>query len=471
MFKTTTKKIVLLIGDVVVLYAGLWITLNVRYKLPFLNGKEPKNAWELHQFPFFLVFLLWLFIFYSAGMYDWERLGNKIRPIIQITLKPLVIGSVLAVLLFYFIPSFNNSAFKITPKTNLVILSAISVFFLSLLRIIFINISAKGTKIPILFLGFTNETIRFANYIDKHPSLGYRTQLVIGYDQLKEQNIKKLISAHNINLIITEPSVLANQELVQTFYEILPFGVSIVNFPDFYSSITGKIPTYLINKTWFLENLIELNKRTFETGKRISDILFAIILAMPALLLFVPIALGIILSTPLDILKYKQQKARDGDGIIFFRQKRVGKNGKIFNFIKFRSQVLGAEKMGDFKNLNDKNDPRQYLFGKFLRKIYLDELPQLWNVLKGEMSLVGPRPERPEYVEKLKLQIPFYEIRLLVKPGITGWAQINMRDDASVEDAPEKLQYDLYYIKNRSAITDLAIMAKTASILARRGGR
>ena len=125
--------------------------------------------------------------------------------------------------------------------------------------------------------------------------------------------------------------------------------------------------------------------------------------------------------------------------------------------------------MGDTKTMP--KDPRQYTFGTFLRTFYLDELPQAWNVLKGEMSFIGPRPERPEYVEHLTQTIPFYKIRLLVPPGITGWAQISMKNDASVEDAPEKLQHDLYYIKNKSLALDLNIALKTIWVILSREGR
>ncbi len=131
--------------------------------------------------------------------------------------------------------------------------------------------------------------------------------------------------------------------------------------------------------------------------------------------------------------------------------------------------VKNAEKMSGWKG--EGPDPRHTRVGIFLRKSYLDELPQIMNILNGEMSFVGPRPERPHYVSELKEKIPFYEMRLLVSPGITGWAQINMEDDASVEDAPEKMQYDLYYIKNRSLILDLLVILKTAFTLLRRQGR
>jgi len=144
--------------------------------------------------------------------------------------------------------------------------------------------------------------------------------------------------------------------------------------------------------------------------------------------------------------------------------------GREFELIKFRSMVKDADQIGGFKKIEGK-DPRYTPVGLFLRKSYVDELPQILNVLRGDMSFVGPRPERPEYVQDLKKNIPFYEMRLLVLPGITGWAQINMEDDASVEDAPKKMQYDLYYIKNQSFLLDINIILKTILTILSRSGR
>ncbi|MGB9598661.1 MAG: sugar transferase, partial [Minisyncoccales bacterium] len=228
----------------------------------------------------------------------------------------------------------------------------------------------------------------------------------------------------------------------------------ILNFENFYENLAEKIPIYLINETWFLENLAKIKKNFYQFFKRLIDIVLALILFVPFSLLLAPIALAIKL---------------DSRGPIFYRQKRVGKEGKEFWLLKFRSMKEGAEKISGLKS--DGKDERLTRLGSFLRKSYLDELPQIINILKGKMSFVGPRPERPEYVKALKEKIPFYEMRLLVLPGISGWAQLKMEKDASVEDAPEKLQYDLYYIKNRSLILDLAIAVKTIMILLGRKGR
>ena len=449
MTKIALRKLVLLLGDVALLYVSLGLTLFFRYRLPLFPASPINDIWELHKWPFFLVYALWIVIFYSAGMYDWERFTARRIRAPQVVLRPLIVGTTLAVLLFYFIP-----AFTITPKTNLLIDSAIAFVLLSLWRLIFIGVSSRASKINILFLGSTAETQKFSKYIYLNPSLGYNTVNAIHIGQFDRGNIKNAIKESNIDIVVIEPSVLANQELVKAFYEILPMGVSVISFPAFYESVTGKIPVSIINETWFLENLLEINKRTFETAKRILDIMVATLLIIPASIILPFVAIAIVV---------------DSRGPVFYYQKRVGKGGGPFYFIKFRSMIEGADAFVGKKGNGD--DSRHTRVGKFLRKTYLDELPQIINVLRGEMSFVGPRPERPEYVEELKKQIPFYEIRLLVKPGITGLAQINMANDASVEDAPEKLQYDLFYIKNRSIVTDLAIMLKTATILARRTGR
>lgn len=192
----------------------------------------------------------------------------------------------------------------------------------------------------------------------------------------------------------------------------------------------------------------------YEVSKRILDIILAILAIIPASLLFPFIALGIKL---------------DSEGPVFYRQKRVGRYGREFWLLKYRSMVKNAHELGGKKG--DGPDLRHTRAGMILRKSYLDELPQIINILRGEMSLVGPRPERPEYVGELKKKVPLYERRLAVPPGITGWAQVNMENDASVEDAPEKIKYDLYYIENRSLGLDLLIIFKTIFIVLRREGR
>jgi len=238
------------------------------------------------------------------------------------------------------------------------------------------------------------------------------------------------------------------------FFDIIPYGVTIIDFPEFYENITGKIPVSLIGEVWFLEHLVEGQKTLFESAKQVTDLFLAILLALPTIAILPFLAVAIRL---------------DSKGPIFYRQQRVSRRKKIIEIIKLRTMVADAEKDG--VRWADENDMRVTRVGRFLRKTRLDELPQLWSVLKGDLSLVGPRPERPEFVEILRTEIPFYDMRLLVKPGLTGWAQVNFPYGASVEDSMEKLQYDLFYIKNRSVILDISTMLKTLLIIISRGGR
>jgi exopolysaccharide biosynthesis polyprenyl glycosylphosphotransferase len=186
------------------------------------------------------------------------------------------------------------------------------------------------------------------------------------------------------------------------------------------------------------------------------DIAFATVGIILSFILFPFIALAIVLDSP---------------GPVFFRQERVGKNEKFFTLYKFRTMRVDAES-GTGAVWAQKNDPRVTRLGEFLRKSRIDELPQFFNILKGDMSLVGPRPERPEFVEKLKIIIPYYSERHVVRPGVTGWAQVRYPYGASVEDALEKLRYDLYYIKYISPLFDFMIILDTIKVvLFRRGGR
>jgi len=210
-----------------------------------------------------------------------------------------------------------------------------------------------------------------------------------------------------------------------------------------------------INQEWFLEKLTEGTKRPYEFVKRLFDIIFSVIFGVISLVIFPIIALAIKINSR---------------GPLLYRQKRVGQYGKEFEIIKFRTMNEDAEKESGAVWAKE-DDPRVTVLGKFLRKTRIDELPQLWNILKGEMSLIGPRAERPEFDEKLKKKIPFYEERYLIRPGLSGWAQIQYRYGASVKDAHEKLQYDLFYIKNRSLALDLSIALKTTNIVFRQAGR
>jgi len=182
---------------------------------------------------------------------------------------------------------------------------------------------------------------------------------------------------------------------------------------------------------------------------------------------FLVAALGLLLFLP--FFPFVALAVRlSSNGPLFFRQTRIGMNGKTFSVYKFRSMVQDAEASG--AKWATRNDPRITPFGNFMRKTRIDEIPQLWNVLRGDMGLVGPRPERPEFVPWLAEQLPFYDLRHMIRPGLTGWAQVRFKYGATLEDSREKLEYDLYYIKHMSLGLDLMIMFETIKTIVRRRG-
>ena len=233
-------------------------------------------------------------------------------------------------------------------------------------------------------------------------------------------------------------------------------GIDILDGPSFYEQVTGKLLIEDIKPSWFIFSdgfNITSVKRFY---KRLFDVAFAVI--------------GLLIVMPLIPLIAVLIKI-DSPGPVFFRQVRVGEREKIFVLFKFRTMQHKSEiKTGAV--WAQKNDPRVTRVGRFLRKTRLDEIPQFYNVLKGDMSFVGPRPERPEFIGKLKEIIPYYSERHFVKPGITGWAQVKYPYGASVEDAIEKLRYELYYIKNLSLFLDMLIVLETIKVVVfGRGGR
>jgi sugar transferase (PEP-CTERM system associated) len=233
-------------------------------------------------------------------------------------------------------------------------------------------------------------------------------------------------------------------------------GISIIDGESFYERITGKLLVEKINPSWLIFSDGFVKSPVVRFAKRLAGFL----LSAAMLVVFSPLILVIIVAIKLD-----------SRGPVIFSQERVGEKGQIFQVHKFRSMKEDAEGQSG-PVWAEENDPRITRVGRVIRKLRMDELPQLWNVLKGEMSIVGPRPERPFFVEKLKSTVPYYKERFAVKPGVTGWAQVKYGYGATEQDALEKLKYDLYYIKNMSLTMDLIVILHTVKIvLLGRGSR
>ncbi len=450
------KRFFLFILDVLSLYLSLYLTLLIRY------GSDLDTKINIHLIPFSAVFIFWLFAFYISNLYELPSLKNDINFYSRF-LKTIAISSGVSLAFFYLIPFFG-----ITPKTNLFIFIAIFLVIDFILRNIYNKLIISQTfRNNTIIVGLNQQSLELAKFIKEKPQLGYKLSYIVdiskdeSLNELSEfgiiygSNLEKIIRQEKIKTVILSPAAYQLPRIIDIFYKSLNKKINFHNLSDFYEHGTGKVPLGAINQAWFLENLTEGTKKPYELIKRAADIVFSIILGIITLVF-----------SPLIVLLIKI----DSRGPVLYRQKRIGQYGKTFEIIKFRTMAKDAEKNSG-AIWAQKNDPRITRLGKFLRKTRLDELPQLWNIIKGEMSFVGPRAERPEFHEDLQKTIPFYEERYLIRPGLTGWAQTRYQYGSTVKDAEEKLQYDLFYIKNRSMVLDFSIILKTINIVLRRAGQ
>ncbi len=418
-----------------ILYVSLLLTLFIRYG--GISGKILSS----HLIPFTFVFMVWLIIWYITGLYDLRILKNDINFAKKIISAILVNGLLAIVIFYFFIP-----AFVITPRANLFIFILIFGLGAYIWRTYYNTIlSAEPPKNKILLIGYNQVAEELAKHLQDNPQLGFEIKFWMkeGLQDKEFKHLAQIITENKINIITVPAHVKKSSKSAKLIYKNLALGIDIWDLSRLYELIFKKIPLAELEEVWFLENLSKTNE-LYELFNRALGIALAGIL----LILLSPIILIIAFLV-----------AVSSRGPVIFQQERLGKNGSPFTIYKFRTMRADAEKDGP--KWASVDDNRSTAIGKILRKTHLDELPQLINILQGDLSFVGPRPERPEFVEQLKKEVPFYELRLLVKPGITGWAQINYKYGASIEETYEKIQYDLYYLKNKSLLFDFLILLRT----------
>lgn len=269
-------------------------------------------------------------------------------------------------------------------------------------------------------------------------------------------SLRELITQLGVSTLILAITRELNGELLPVLLDCLELGVDIVPMPVLYEELTSRVPVEHVGGNWEVAMPIQHpgTGALWPMIKRLIDLAFGAVGVILTGTLFPFVALAIYLESP---------------GPVLYHQKRVGRGGRLFTLHKFRSMTPDAEQDGP--RWATARDPRVTRVGRFLRRTHLDELPQFYNILRGEMSLVGPRPERPEFVAGLADEIPFFRIRHAVRPGLTGWAQVQQGYGASQEDALLKLQYDLFYIKHQSLWLDIVILLKTAAAVLRLQGR
>jgi len=408
----------------------------------------------------------WILIFLFFGMYRRQRAFSRLDELLDV-IKVTLIG----VLFIFLLTSDYQSGFSQTFKLSrmlILVYWAILILFVGGGRVFLLTFhrwwlaTGHGHE-RTLIVGWGKKAWEIYDQTSKAPALGYT---IVGFVTPEEKfpvharykkapllgsihSLREIIQKKNIQQVFIALPRRSATLLEKIIFECngLPVGIKVV--PDLYDVVMGQVRTHQIYGFPFIEIFPQLMAPWEWTVKRILDILISLLI----LVVSIPLSLVIALAIRLD-----------SKGPIFYTQERVGKDGKIFRIIKFRSMIPDAERFSG-PVWATKNDPRVTRVGRVLRKLRLDEIPQFLNVLKGDMSLVGPRPERPFFVEKLKKIYPFYTRRLLVKPGITGWAQIKGSYDQTIEDVKKKLEYDLFYLENMSFRMDLKILIMTVYII------
>jgi len=433
------EPIILLLGDIISLYISLWLMFFIRYfQIP------TEDIINTHLLPFSILFLVWIVFFFIAGLY--ERHTSLVRRSLPSTLlKTQIINSVIAVLFFYFIPSFG-----ITPKTNLFIYILVSLGILLLWRLVVFKLFFPKKKSKALLIGRGEEMKELREEINVSKYYGYKIAHSVNLDSIESVDLKEdivdEIYTNDIDMIIIDTKDDAVLPLLPHLYNLMFSNITFVDMHEIYEDIFGKVPLSLVKHGWFLENVRSKPHIMYDALKRLMDIFISFILGILTLI-FYPIALILMIFN------------KDDRGPLFYVDKRIGRNNSDIQIFKFRSM----------------HQNKVTKAGYFLRRSRIDELPQLWNVLKGDLSLIGPRPEQPALGKIYGKEVPYYNIRHLIKPGLSGWAQMRQENhphhEADVEETKNKLSYDLYYIKNRSLLLDLKIALQTIKTLLSREGR
>ncbi len=429
------KAGIILVGDITLFALSLVFTLLLRY-----GNTAFAAVWKEHFSPFLVLLCVWIFVFYIAGLYTYTTFRTTIDNA-KLFGTTLLVNFFLSIGIFYAFSDF----FQLTPKINLVIFTLLFAVSDGLWRYLLARIlSSKHRRETILFVATSPLITVVQEHLTSHPQLGIVSHTFTGSDSLSTAVTQK-----RCDTVVVDAAMIKNAPVAKSLYELFAHHIKVQTLGDFYESLFNRVPLSEIEEEWFVQ---EMGQKTDVYGslRQLFDTVFAITLVIILSPLFCIVAILVVLTS---------------HGPIIYRQQRIGKDGEVFTLYKFRNMYHRAEKNPDATNGNptwwQSNDARVTPVGKLLRKTHLDELPQLLNIIKGDMLLVGPRPERPEFVATLEEQIPHYMIRHIIKPGITGWAQVQYHYGGSVAASATKLEYDIYYLKHRSFVLDALILLKT----------
>jgi exopolysaccharide biosynthesis polyprenyl glycosylphosphotransferase len=410
--------------------------------------------------PMVFVYLFWVILFFMVGLYRSWYAASRFDEL-TLLFKTISLGC-----LFLFFAVFvddQGSDVVVSSRLLISIYWAILLTFVSSGRLALRSIQRRmliagiGTHNTVI-VGSTEKSKELYEEVRRYPALGYKVVGFAGLDRRQSpvgeglsslgsiEDLHDIIKNYSISEVLIALDSSNHGRLLDIIAKCNSHKVGLKIMPDLYDIISGQARTNQIYGFPLIEISPQLMSAWEESVKRMIDMSFS--------------ALVLLLGSPLWLLIALLVKL-ESRGPVLYKQVRVGKNGEHFNLIKFRSMRRDAEQSGP--QWAGKNDLRVTRVGKILRKLHLDEIPQMVNVLKGQMSLIGPRPERPVFVEQLSKEIPMYPRRLKVRPGITGWAQVKHKYDESVDDVRKKVRYDLFYIENMSLRMDFKILLSTIS--------
>lgn len=435
---------VLVIGDLVAFIFSLILTLAIRY-----NAIPGRALLYLHLKSFWILFVLFLIVQFSAGLYDKQAVAIR-GNIFSLLVKTQIINILIGIAFFYFAPV------AIAPKANLFIFFIVSTCALFLWRGIMFPVFLSAKKQSAVLVGAGPDIQDLKDEINGSGryAITFKAEVVqtASIDEIVAA-ISKAVKDLNAQIIVADLHDGKVEAAMPFLYSLIFNGVQVVDASRLYESVFDRIPLSMVGERWLVENSATAlgNRRVYDTMKRLLDIIAASIIGIISLIAY-----------PFVYIAIKM----DDKGPLFVEQERVGMNGKPIKMAKFRSMT--ADDGGKYSN-GGKTVHKVTRIGKFIRLTRIDELPQLWSVIKGDQSLIGPRPELPPLVAIYEKEIPYYNARHLVKPGLSGWAQISHRAHphhaVAVEDTRDKLSYDLYYVKNRSLALDLRIALQTLKSL------
>lgn len=448
-FEISERKVLLRIMDIISVLAALYFIGEI-FDFDYFRITSQNWSWTL-------VLIIYITIFGTIfELYDLQKSSK-----LDVIISNIVLTSSVTILFYLLTPFFTPTL----PDNRLQIVYFYIAFVLAIFiwRVAYVTfITSPRFYKKVLLVGEVSNmegilkafndsdpNYKIVGFINcesnKGESIKFKGLKEFAPDQIKEIIIKQQVSEI---VVASYNSETITADIYNDLITLLEKGFAIREYTQVYEEITNRVPVQYVGKDFYKYFPFSRSNQNklYLFFHRASDVFFSVVGLLFGIFILPLILIGNLIGNR---------------GPIFYTQERVGKNGRIFSILKLRTMVKNAESEG--MKWAQKNDVRVTKFGKFLRRTRLDEIPQFYNVLKAEMSLIGPRPERPFFVQELSKIIPFYETRHIIKPGLSGWAQVNSRYGASVDDSLTKLQYDLYYIKHRSFFLDMNIIIKTLS--------